>query len=98
MIDRDTARLCVGSGWRLLINRVYDRLPPNTIVVQVKEKFGALCIYVDAANEEFFQFLDEIESRSLAICEDCGEPGELRVKGWMKVRCDECEKRERCGR
>ena len=96
-IDRETARLCVGAGWGTLLDEVYDELPDDTIVTQVKEKFGGLRVYVDSAPEEFLDFLDEIEDESWTVCEMCGEPGELRTKGWMKTRCDECEERERCG-
>ena len=91
-IDHETARLCVGPGWGPLIDEVYDRLPSDTIVIQVKEKFGGLRIYVDAAPEEFLNFLDEIEDKSWTVCETCGKPGEIRMKGWIKVRCDECER------
>jgi hypothetical protein len=60
-------------------------------VAQVKEKFGGLRFYVDNSNEAIDALVDEAESESYSICEQCGSPGERRDGGWTKVRCDACQ-------
>lgn len=90
-IDRATAHLCVGSGWGELIDEVYDALPPDTVVTQLKEKWGGLRVYVDAANPAFFDLLDDVEAKSLVTCELCGKPGRLLTTGWYMTRCEECK-------
>lgn len=59
-------------------------------VVQVKEKMGDLHFYVDNANEEQYQLIQEYERKSVSICEQCGKQGKMYNDGWLYVACDEC--------
>jgi len=87
MITREIAKMCVGPGWGGLLDRLYDAIPPNAIVVQVKEKFGGLRFYVDAAPGWFFDLIHEAEDLSMKTCEECGEPG-YPAGGWIKTLCE----------
>jgi hypothetical protein len=81
-----TARLVVPAG-----------LEDQLRVRQIKEKFGALCIYYhdsDRLSDEVRAAISvashAAEGASLYTCEVCGRPGVLRVRhGWYATRCDE---------
>ena len=40
--------------------------------------------------EEMYDLIEEAETKSATICEDCGKPGKLRSGGWIRTLCDEC--------
>lgn len=90
--SRELALQSVGEGWASLVNEVFDRKEsygkPITIS-QVKEKYGGLRIYTNEFDDEFDQFLYDVEMRSFSICEDCGKAGQLRGGGWYRTLCDE---------
>lgn len=65
-------------------------------VVQIKEKFGTLRLYVDIAAEATAGQAGEIhgaihvgEYLSSVTCEECGKPGTLSGKGWIRTTCPE---------
>lgn len=97
MYTREYAKQCVGNGWHGLIDEAYDLLEPYEIeVVQVKEKFGQLRIYTGIMSAEVSDVLDpkiwEIESRSMSVCECCGQPSTLQSRGgWLKSICNTCK-------
>ena len=85
-----------GDGWYDLINRLCARLQKHidesgcgqVEVVQVKEKYGAARFYVNAGDEKTWAMIHRAERRSGAVCEECGQPGELAIsQGWYKTLC-----------
>jgi hypothetical protein len=82
---------CVGEGWSNLIEECYNICQENNVsVLQVKEKYGGLRFYVDAATESVFEVLDKCEEMSYTICEFCGKEGSLRTDlSWYLTLCDE---------
>ncbi len=85
---RDMAKDCVGPGWAGLIDEIFDILPGDAAVAQVKEKFGGLRFYFygDMQDE-----VDAVCDRSVKVCEECGRPGNLREdRPWVKTLCDGC--------
>ena len=93
--DRDLAKESVGKGWSKLIDILYDAMPKDTIVVQVKEKWGGLRFYVGGSTEEFFDLIDVMGWASECICENCGKVGQVICHGWWKTRCPECLEKEK---
>ena len=93
----------VGDGWKDLLLKLKHDLAATGVkygICQIKEKFGGLRFYVDilepapeAKVEEFHHLISAAEGESYKICEDCGQPGETRGGGWIKVLCDACNKR-----
>jgi len=82
---------CVGPGWESLIEEIYNILPADAYITQVKEKFGTLRFYVYGVSMKVSTKIQEVELRSGDVCEQCGEPGELRnFDGWYMTRCDKC--------
>lgn len=98
-LSRLDAKLSVGVGWAQLVDDVYNNLPNNVVIADVKEKFAALRVdwyavepYPPAAVQgQFSQFLDDIETASQSVCERCGQLGQVRdTGGWLKTLCDTC--------
>jgi len=59
------------------------------VASQVKEKFGGLRFYVQAATDEHYNYITFAESMSYKTCETCGAPGTYYPFGWHHVACDE---------
>ena len=58
------------------------------VAVQVKEKFGGLRFYVQAATDKHYNFISFAESMSYRTCEDCGSAGKRYTSGWHRTLCD----------
>ena len=58
------------------------------VAVQVKEKFGGLRFYVQAATDKHYNYISFAESMSYRTCEQCGAPGKRYSMGWHKTLCD----------
>lgn len=89
----------VGLGWRQYV-RVLDAYANkhNITVDQVKEKFGGLRYYTtfpEGLDEQTKKTMEHLitaaEVLAFRTCEYCGQPGEQRKGGWIKVRCDTCQ-------
>jgi len=98
--DRDLAKQSVGQGWSGLIDEIFDLKESlnlsNVRIVQVKEKYAGLRVYIDLYSSDendpvykFEKFLHDTELRSFKICETCGKPGAVRGHGWYYTSCDE---------
>ena len=90
-----------GDGWMDLIYRLsreistyIESIGLDIVATQVKEKFGTLRFYTDGGDEEVFRLIDAGEHESATICELCGAPGTLAMKGWCSTRCSSC--RQKC--
>ena len=84
----------VGPGWSKLIEKLVEDLFSmgwNGELVQVKEKFGSLCWYIDGGGPKVIQRIDRAELDSTTICEKCGAPGKNSDWGkyWFKTLCQE---------
>jgi len=82
----------VGNGWLGLIKELIEKLIEigwDKRICQVKEKFGGLRFYPDELNDDGYSLIMEYEKLSYGICEQCGEPGELRKDiGWLRTLCE----------
>jgi hypothetical protein len=58
------------------------------VAVQVKEKFGGLRFYVQAATDKHYNYISFAESMSYRTCEECGAPGKTYTDGWHMTLCD----------
>lgn len=79
-----------GSGWEKYYAPIIARcLRERIYIMQVKEKFGGLRIYVQSPPQDLEREIDFAESASFHVCEVCGVKGELRRRrGWLKTLCD----------
>lgn len=83
------------EGWFDLLDALYKCLPKGTEVLQVKEKWGGLVVYVSLPEGldtyergEAYGALRMAEVASFRICEVCGSPGKRRSGGWIRTLCD----------
>ena len=83
----------VGNGWLGILQRLFETLINlgwNREILQIKEKFGGLRVYLNDVPENSYHFIEQAERYSHEICEVCGEPGEQhRINGWVFTLCDE---------
>jgi hypothetical protein len=109
-----------GDGWANILDAVFgsmnmwaryvDGVKITTLdfvqVVQIKEKFGGLRLYVNIAEGATPQQAGEIhgaihvgEYLSAKTCERCGAPGTLHGDGWLSTLCpthiEEYDKRKK---
>ncbi len=85
------------NGWIPLIEEFFDKIESILDgnkdlyfqVLQVKEKFGTLRIYVYGGNEEINDLIELCTDKSAETCEICGNFGTLRDRNrWYKTLCD----------
>lgn len=87
----------VGAGWHPLLDQMHEELvllDPNYQVVQVKEKFGGLRVYLSIDPDTWAdvrKVVSKYEALSYETCEVCGQPGKSSDprKGWIKTECPE---------
>ena len=93
----EEAKRCY-PGWWLKIEKLDKQLTylfPGYMIGQVKEKFGTLRFYADFPSEDEVKLsiahslITAVESSSYSTCIECGNYGEVRDKGWLRVLCDE---------
>lgn len=88
----------VGAGWTPILDDLFRDLatleagPSGRLtVIQVKEKFGALRVYIHRGTAAAMEAIDRASRRSATICEFCGAPSAIRDrKGWFTTQCDAC--------
>jgi len=69
-------------------SKLDDETAKVPVAVQVKEKFGGLRFYVQAATDEHYNYISFAESMSYRTCEECGAPGKRYTDGWHQTLCD----------
>ena len=90
-----------GPGWHPLIKDALTRIEAlgiaNLAILQVKEKFGGLRIYLSLDNDETNAIITAAEDEAHKTCEECGsrENVELRSGGWLRTLCNNCEEKRK---
>jgi hypothetical protein len=85
-------------GWHSMIYELLDKIQRivddngyDIEVVEIKEKYGGLRVYLSSSTDEIDGLIREYEDRSYITCEVCGKPGSMRDRGgWYKTLCDAC--------
>ena len=93
-----------GDGWLPLIKEAeniveqYNKKHKNTEpleFLQIKEKWGYLCMYLNYYVKDVQNKIDALEEKSHNICENCGSTKNVTTKavnGWISTLCDKCRK------
>src|SRR6267142_2317798 len=86
--NKQVFREC-GPGWNNLIDPLVEEAERGlAIIMQIKEKFGKLRFYCHNSSDKLDDMIDSAEAESGRICEMCGKPGRMMVKGgWYKTVC-----------
>jgi hypothetical protein len=93
----------VGSGWWPIIESLCANIQSHTdwwnknretrpvveqvVVAQIKEKFGGLRFYYEGGDDQISGMVRMAEAWASHSCEECGAPGTLGGKGWIKTLC-----------
>lgn len=86
--------ISIQSGWVGIIERLYaefERLPPEErpIILQIKEKFGELRVYVANGDDSVRDAILRAEGEAGRTCQFCGCRGRMRVDGgWYGTLCE----------
>ena len=97
IIFRDGCLVCgleCPPGWERLVLALSQELEryakaynPDLIVEQVKPKFGGLRYYVSPHDPEAEKIIMRAEAESFETCEECGKPGKVGGKSWVRTLC-----------
>ncbi len=79
----------VGKGWRGIVERVLAAIDGQAELIQIKEKFGGLRVYVRKGSGAVDEAIEQAEMDALYTCDVCGEDGRLGFEGFIAVRCAE---------
>jgi hypothetical protein len=90
----------IHAGWRNIVERLLERLElaiaacpaderDRYRIVQIKEKFGRLTVYLATTGlPDMEDLLRNAADESTVTCEVCGAPGELAERmAWWATRC-----------
>lgn len=82
----------IGNGWLGIIQRLFEtliKLGWDKTIINVKEKFGGMSIFLDNLPKNATYFIIEAEKETYTVCKVCGEPGEQhKIGGWIHTLCD----------
>ncbi|MCE5305765.1 MAG: hypothetical protein ABFD00_01625 [Chloroherpetonaceae bacterium] len=88
----------IGEGWMPLLIEMLDKIQmivnnnpeyADVEIVQVKEKYGSMIVYLNYYYKEIEDLINEYEEKSCYICEECGQAGEIRnINNWYTALCD----------
>jgi hypothetical protein len=98
-----------GAGWHALIeemNKEMRAIGVDFRFAQIKEKFGALRVYIapecedatfrtnDERVESLYEIIKKYEEMSKHVCEKCGldNANQVVIDGWAQTLCQKCEK------
>lgn len=92
-----------GEGWKSLYQPIIDWISQyndshkndpdfdKIEIIQIKEKFGSLRIYLRHAPEELSKMIEKAEKESCSVCEYCGSRENVGVTyGWITHVCRSC--------
>ena len=59
-------------------------------ITQIKEKWGALRVYVNYGSEKLYDIIAKYTTTSRVTCLQCGRPARWISRGWIAPWCDDC--------
>jgi len=103
MFSKPPWGFAIGEGWWPIIESLCANIQSHTdwwnknretrpvveqvVVAQIKEKFGGLRFYYEGGDEQISGMVRMAEAWASHACEECGAPGTLGGKGWIKTLC-----------
>jgi len=81
-----------GYGWNDLYEKLCGELEPyNAKIMQAKEKYGNLTVYLDEYDKKAYEIVQKYYVLSQYICEQCGNKGIARQDlYYIRTLCDDC--------
>lgn len=87
-----------GEGWKPLYQPILDYAMEHKIEIhQVKEKFGALRVYLASYDDTVRKMIDDAEEKSYNTCEICGKHIDKPIteNHWIYPECNECYEKQK---
>lgn len=88
------------KGWRLAFGEKFCKdlkdacIKTNCLddirILDCKEKFGYLHIYLNGYNKEIRDVISKYSQLSKHTCINCGKPATKITTGWISPFCDDC--------
>lgn len=88
------------SGWKDIYTPVIEAIQKYNEehsdedpveILQIKEKYGRLCIYVSRQPATIREMIRQAEKESWETCEICGSKKQItHTQGWIQTLCEEC--------
>lgn len=66
----------------------------QVVAAQIKEKFGTLRFYVGGGDDHTKGAIQMAEAMSAVTCEECGAPGVLSGRGYLRTLCDRHQRKK----
>lgn len=84
-----------GTGWqeiwRDFVKKLKDTANGEVEILDSKEKFGTLRVYLSPHTEEIDKLIEDLEKKSREVCIECGKPTKyVAVDSWIIYLCEEC--------
>ena len=92
----------IPEGWAKAFGKQYlkelgdavKRMPKKKrkqfCILQIKEKWSKLIVYVACASDEVYDIIHKYEDLSYKICINCGKPAVKYTSGWVCPYCEDC--------
>lgn len=90
--------IAVYAGWFKIVDDALEKLQEENVlslpnkkskIMQIKEKFGVMRMYITNTSETKQNIIFSAESNSRKTCMVCGEEGVLREYKWRRTLCNE---------
>lgn len=90
----------IPNGWNKAFGKQYlkelkkqlkkDKMLYEFRIMDLKEKYGSLRLYVNYGSKELYNIINKYESLSYNTCIKCGKPATKYSEGWVCPYCDDC--------
>jgi hypothetical protein len=84
-----------GEQWAKEVQAAINKMPINfqkdAYIMDIKEKWGQLRIFLSVCSEELEEVLQKYEKLSESVCMQCGKSKTRGFGGWLGYLCKDCE-------
>lgn len=84
-----------GEQWAKEVQEAINKMPINfqkdAYIMDIKEKWGQLRIFLSVCSEELEEVLQKYEKLSESVCMQCGKSKTRGFGGWFSYLCKDCE-------
>jgi hypothetical protein len=89
-------KIAFGEQWAEEVQEVINKMPisarKEACILDIKEKYGQLCVFLSVHSDELAEVLKRYERLSEDICPKCGKTKHKNFSGWINLLCDDCMK------
>ena len=90
----------IAAGWRKAFGKQFkkdlrqalikDGILKTFYFIEIKEKYGSLCLYNNGAGPATREVIRYYEFLSMGYCHLCGKPARYETRGWIEYLCEDC--------